>query len=257
MLPFLDRGPSRDPRRRLPVLLLTCAGLAGAVGLGGLSVVKDQGDASYQRHRVQVEKEAVLARTLAARGVLPEGGLAVFRNDPAFAVRELFREQCANCHAMTRHGGGEGPDLGDYNSRAWIRAFLDDPQSPLYMGAAKKPAKGGMKPVQLPPDEMAALTEFVYAQSSPPDADATLARKGEGLFSQRNCDSCHEIEPGRDSDAPNLYRRGTLEHVSRIIETASHPELYGERSKMPRFAGKLTPEQITALATFVREQRKH
>jgi ubiquinol-cytochrome c reductase cytochrome b subunit len=255
MLPFLDRGPSRDPRRRVPVLLLSCAGLAGAVGLGGYSVAKDQGDASYQRHRAEVDKQTKLARELAARGVLPEGGTAVFRNDPAFAVRELFREECANCHAMTRQGGGEGPDLGDYNSRAWIRAFLQDPQSPLYMGAAKKPVKGGMKPVTVPPDELAALTEFVYAQSGPGDADATLARKGEALYSQRNCDSCHEIEPGRDSDAPNLYRRGSLEYVSRIIETASRPELYGERSKMPRFGGKLTKDQITALATFVRGSR--
>ena len=41
----------------------------------------------------------------------------------------------------------------------------------------------------------------------------------------------------------------------RIIETASRPELYGERSKMPRFAGKLTKEQIEALAKFVRGLR--
>jgi ubiquinol-cytochrome c reductase cytochrome b subunit len=257
MLPFIDRGQSRDPRRRLPVLVVTCLGLGGAIALGGYSVAKDRGDASYQRHRAEVEKEAVLARSLAVRGVLPEGGTAVFRNDPAYAVRELFREQCGNCHTLTRQGGGEGPDLGDYNSRAWIRAFLEDPQSPLYMGAAKKPAKGGMKPVKLPAPELAALTEFIYAQSGPSDADSALAKQGEALYSQRNCDSCHEIEPGRDSDAPNLYRRGTLEHVARIIETASRPELYGERSKMPRFAGKLTKEQIEELARYVRGQRKN
>jgi ubiquinol-cytochrome c reductase cytochrome b subunit len=256
MLPFLDRRVSRDPRRRLPVLGLTCAGLALAIGLGFYSVRKDGLDVSHQRHRAEVDKEAALARSLAARGVLPEGGLAVFRNDPAFAVRELFRDQCSSCHTLTRQGGGDGPDLGDYNSRAWIAAFLQDPQSPLYMGAAKKPAKGGMKPVKAAPQELAALTELVYAQSGARDVDVALARKGEALFPDKNCDTCHEIEPGKDSDAPNLYHRGRLEYVVEIIENASRPELYGERSKMPKFASKLSREQIETLARFVLSSRR-
>jgi ubiquinol-cytochrome c reductase cytochrome b subunit len=255
-LPFLDRGSSRDPRRRLPVLVVTCLGLAGVLFLGLSSVVKDARDPSYQRHRAQVDKDAARARSLAARGVLPEGGLAVYRNDPEFAVRELFREQCSNCHALTRQGGGDGPDLGDYNSRAWILAFLKDPQSPLYMGAAKKPAKGGMKPVKAPPDVLGALTEFIYAQSGAPDVDPALLARGQALYPQQNCDSCHEIEPGKDSDAPNLYRRGSLDHVVKIIEDPSRPELYGERSKMPKFGSKLTHEQIEGLALLVRGQRR-
>lgn len=254
-LPFIDRGPHRDPGRRLPVLGLTGLGLAGVLGLGLSSVMKDARDPGYQRHRAEVEKEAARARTLAAKGVLPEGGTAVFRNDPEFAVRELFREQCSNCHALTRQGGGDGPDLGDYNSRAWIRAFLEDPQSPLYMGAAKKPAKGGMKPVKAPPDVMAALTELVYAQSGAPDVDQALLRKGEALYPEQNCDSCHEMEPGKDADGPNLHRRGSLEQVIKIIEDASRPELYGERSKMPKFGHKLSREQIEGLAKLVRSQR--
>jgi len=255
-LPFLDRTSSRDPRRRLPVLVFTGLGLAGVLLLGVHSVLKDARDPSYQRHRAEVDKESIRARALAAKGVLPEGGLAVYRNDPEFAVRELFRDQCANCHALTRQGGGDGPDLGDYNSRAWLLAFLKDPQSPLYMGAAKKPAKGGMKPVKAPPDVMAALAELVYAQSGAPDVDVALVGKGQALYPEQNCDSCHEMEPGKDSDAPNLFRRGTLEYIIKIIEDASRPELYGERSKMPKFGHKLSREQIEGLARFVRSQRK-
>jgi ubiquinol-cytochrome c reductase cytochrome b subunit len=255
-IPFLDRRSSRDPRRRLPVLGLTFLGGIGVLGLGVSSVMKDARDPSYQRHRAEVDKAAARSRVLAARGVLPEGGMAVYRNDPEFAVRDLFREQCSNCHALTRQGGGEGPDLGDYNSRAWILGFLKDPQSPLYMGAAKKPAKGGMKPVKAPPDVLAALAELVYAQSGAPDVDQALLRKGQALYPEQNCDSCHELEPGKDSDAPNLFRRGSLEQVIRIIENGSRPDLYGERSKMPRFGSKLAREQIEGLAKLVRGQRK-
>jgi ubiquinol-cytochrome c reductase cytochrome b subunit len=255
-LPFLDRGSTRDPRGRLPVLVVTGLGLCGVIFLGISSVMKDARDPSYQRHRAEVEKDAARARALAATGVLPEGGTAVYRNDPEFAVRELFRDQCSNCHALTRQGGGDGPDLGDYNSRAWILAFLKDPQSPLYMGGAKKPAKGGMKPVKAPADVLAALTEFIYAQSGASDVDQALLRKGEALYPDQGCDSCHEIEPGKESDAPNLYRRGSLDYVTRIIENPSRPDLYGERSKMPKFATKLSHDQIEGLARLVRGQRR-
>jgi mono/diheme cytochrome c family protein len=65
--------------------------------------------------------------------------------------------------------------------------------------------------------------------------------KGQALYPEQNCDSCHEMEPGKDSDAPNLFRRGTLEYIVKIIEDASRPELYGERSKMPKFGQQAQP----------------
>jgi ubiquinol-cytochrome c reductase cytochrome b subunit len=258
-LPFLDRGRSRSPRQRLPLLLLVGGGCATVMALGVHSFRKDAADAGYRRHRAEVEKDAAFARSLAARGVLPEGGTAVYRNDPSFARRELFREHCAQCHGLDRRGkqsDGAGPDLGDYDSRAWLIAFLQDPQGPLYMGAAKKSPKGGMKPVQAPPEQLAALAEYVYAQSGASDVDLVRAKQGEALFSERNCDACHEIEPGKESDAPNLYRRGRLDYVVRIIENAAHASLYGDRSKMPHFAGKLAREQIEALASLVLAQRR-
>jgi ubiquinol-cytochrome c reductase cytochrome b subunit len=255
-LPFLDRGPSREPRTRWPLLSAVLAGLALASGLGAFSLLKDRHDQGYQRHRAQVRQQASLARALAVPGVPPEGGTAVYRNDPAFAARELYDEHCLSCHTLTRQGGGEGPDLGDYNSRAWLTGFLHDPQGPLYMGPAKKPAKGGMKPVQASPQEIAALVEFVHSQSGAPDVDTTLAKAGASLFSDKDCDSCHELAPGQAGDAPNLLHRGTLAYVVATIEDPSRPTLYGERSKMPKYAGKLTPAQIESLARLVLDQRK-
>ncbi len=254
-LPMLDRAPTRDPRRRAPLLALIALGLVATAGLGLYSVRKDARDPGYAKHRAAVAEEASRARALARKGVLPEGGLAVFRNDPAFAARELFREECASCHSLTGQGGGEGPDLGDYNSRAWILAFLRDPQAARFMGAAKKPGKG-MKPVEGTEEELRALTELVYAQTGAADVDAALVRRAESLFSEKNCDACHETDGTSEAKGPNLLARGTPEYVGRVIREAARPDLFGERSKMPRFAGKLAPEQIDALTTLVIGQRQ-
>jgi ubiquinol-cytochrome c reductase cytochrome b subunit len=181
--------------------------------------------------------------------VLPEGGLAVYRNDPAFEARELFRQECASCHSLAG-AAGDGPVLQDYNSRAWITAFLKDPQGPLYMGGAKKPGNG-MKPVKANDEELAALTEFVYGQSGAKDTNTELAKKGEALFPDKNCDACHELDGTTEAKGPNLLRRGTIEYVEKIIRESAVPELYGERAKMPKFSGKLTAVQIRLLAEFV------
>src|SRR4029453_8160113 len=63
-LPFVDRGSSRSPLRRWPLLAVMGAGLAGVLALGLVSVRKDARDPSYQRHRAAVEKEGAFARAL-------------------------------------------------------------------------------------------------------------------------------------------------------------------------------------------------
>ena len=93
---------------------------------------------------------------------MPADG-TVFRNDPLYHAREIWDERCAGCHGLVGTGGDKGPDLKDYNSRAWIRGFLPNPDGPLYMGPAK--IDKGMKPVDGAPEELAALTEYVYAET--------------------------------------------------------------------------------------------
>jgi ubiquinol-cytochrome c reductase cytochrome b subunit len=255
-LPFLDRGPARSPRQRPGVMMATVLGLVGTGVLSALSISKDMRDPEFQKHRAEIAKEAAWARQLARRGVLPEGGLAVFKNDPDYEVRALFKDECASCHPITGAGDAEGPDLDDYNSRAWILAFLRDPQGPRFMGGASKPEKGSMKPVQGTDEELAALTEFVYAFAELPDVDKALAEKGQALFEDKNCDSCHDIDGTSDARGPNLLGRGTLDYTKRLIEDASLPVFYGERAKMPKFTGKLSPAEIESLAKFVLSLKK-
>jgi ubiquinol-cytochrome c reductase cytochrome b subunit len=252
-LPFLDRAPSRDPRRRPAVMGGALAVLAGMLALSAVALRRDSHDPLFTRARAEGRERAETARRLARLGVPPEGGDAVFRNDPYFQAREIWDEKCAGCHSLGGRGGEKGPDLRGYNSRAWIRGFLENPAGPLYMGPAK--LQKGMKPVEGTADELAALTELVYAQTGAEDVDAGLAERGRALVPQKDCDSCHEFDGESESTGPNLAGRGRLEYVIDVLGDAGQPRLYGQRNKMPRFANKLSPDEIALVARFVLSQR--
>ena len=177
----------------------------------------------------------------------------VFRNDPMYRARAIWDERCAGCHGLAGAGGDKGPDLKNYNSREWIRGFLADPDGPLYMGPAK--IEKGMKPVGGAPEEIEALVEYVYAETGATDVDPSKAGRGRDLLSPSDCDTCHDFDGTGENDGPNLKCRGTQKWVAAVIADAGHPLLFGDRNKMPKFRGKLTPEEIDDVAKFVIAQK--
>jgi ubiquinol-cytochrome c reductase cytochrome b subunit len=253
-LPFIDRAPTREPRRRLAVLFGAVVGFGSVVMLGVLANRGDQASTSYHRQRIEAQEKAETARKLALQGVPAEGGVSVFRNDPFSRSRELWEEKCAGCHSLSGNGGDKGPDLADYNSREWILGFLKEPDGKRHMGPAK--LDKGMKPVEGSPEELKALAEFIYSQTGAADVDAALARQGEGLFPVKDCDSCHDLDGASENTGPNLRGRGTFEYVVDVITDAGQPRLFGRKNKMPRFAGKLSPQEIASLARLVLAQKK-
>jgi ubiquinol-cytochrome c reductase cytochrome b subunit len=252
-LPFLDRARSNRPADRPRVMIATLLSLVALGALSTITLAKDARDPAFIKARAEEKSRGENARKLALRGISAEGGLAVFRNDPLNHAREIWEERCAGCHALSGTGGDKGPDLKGYNSRAWIRGFLENPDGPLYMGPAK--LDKGMKPVQGTPEEIEALVEMIYAQTGASDADATRAAHGHELVPQKDCDSCHEIDAEGENTGPNLKGRGTLAWVTAVIGDASHGRLFGEKNKMPKFDGKLTPAEIDDLARFVVAQK--
>ena len=55
--------------------------------------------------------------------------------------------------------------------------------------------------------------------------------------------------------APTSEGRGTLAWVEAVISDAGQGRLFGEKNKMPKFAGKLTPAEIEDMARFVIAQK--
>ncbi len=184
----------------------------------------------------------------------PEGGLAVFRNDPLNHAREIWDERCGGCHGLAGAGGDKGPDLKGYNSRAWIRGFLENPEGPLYMGPAK--LENGMKKIDMTAEERDALTEFVYMQTGALDVDqAKRRRAARSCCRRRTATAATTSTATSENTGPNLKGRGTLGWTKAVIAEPGHPLLFGEKNKMPKFKDKLTEQEIEDLARFVLLQK--
>jgi len=246
-LPFLDRGATNRPRDRRRVLTAAGLGLLALAVLGVTALAKDARNPVYAKARAEEKIRGETARRLALKGVPADGN--VFRNDPAFHAREIWDERCAGCHNLAGAGGEKGPDLKAYNSRAWIRGFLTNPDGPLHMGPAK--IDKGMRAVDGTPEEIDALVEFVYAETGAADADAARAGRGRDLLSPKDCDTCHDLDGEGENDGPNLKGRGTAKWVAAVIADAGHPLLFGDRNKMPKQRNKLTPDEIDEMTKFV------
>jgi mono/diheme cytochrome c family protein len=175
------------------------------------------------------------------------------RPSPVSHARAIWEQRCSSCHSLVGAGGEKGPDFEDYDSRAWIRSFLRDPEGPLHMGPAK--IDRAMKPVHGSPEELEALVEMTYAETGASDADAARAARGRELVAQKDCDTCHEFDGEGENAGPNLKARGTLAWVEAVISDAGQGRLFGEKNTMPKFAGKLTPAEIEDMARFVIAQK--
>lgn len=258
-LPLLDRAPTRAVRGRGKVLSLTGLIMAGVVALTALAMAEDAQNQTYQEGLEVAHAEANRARELARDGVLPEGGDAVWRNDPAYVTRALFDEHCSVCHAIDGVGGQEAPDLGGFSTRAWLVGGIRTPRDVRYFGGTK--GHGDMEAYDeaaLPQEQLDAVIEYLVRLRGEPEVlawDDALADKGARLWEDTlECSGCHEVEKGAGGGAPNFAGRGTQAWIDRVIRNSGGPDLYEGDAQMPRFEGKLSDAEIAQLAAFVHGQ---
>jgi ubiquinol-cytochrome c reductase cytochrome b subunit len=255
-LPFIDRSKSRLARTRVPVLAGVATLMAGVTVLTALAMVEDGKNETFQHGLEQAHAEATKARALAKEGVSPVGGTAVFDNDPEQKARNLFREHCGGCHTIEGKGSEDAPVLDGFASRTWIAGVIRDPRHKQFFGATKHNTMEPLKPEDASDEDLKGLVEYVVSLSGTGEAtDAALVAKGKELWDKKlECSSCHEIEAGKDSTGPTLAGRGTAQWVARVIGDSAQKDLFGDTAEMPKFAGKLAPPEIEALAKFVAER---
>jgi ubiquinol-cytochrome c reductase cytochrome b subunit len=251
ILPFIDRGPDRSPWRRLPKLVPLALLGAGAAALTFIALAADAGDAALQKRLVAADELAHKARGLALLGVPPGGGTAVYENEPHHRARLTFAERCAGCHLGKER---KGPELAPgYNSRAWLSAYLVDPDGSRFFGVTKKIHK--MKPTKYTGDDLDAVVEMLYAETGAPDARPDLVAKGQALFDNGPCSDCHSRDAGAAGDeGPNLFHRGTVDYLTEFIRDPK--TVFGDKNEMPVFGTKLKPDEIAALAAYVASLRE-
>jgi ubiquinol-cytochrome c reductase cytochrome b subunit len=257
-LPWIDRAQSRKPRERMPVLTVIGLGMAGVVALSVLSIAKDASDEEHAEAVEAAHADAQEARKWAMQGVLPEGGEAVYKNDPEYQKKALFEEHCGTCHEISSGGGDEAPSLVDYSSRAWLTALIRNPQDPRFFGGTSHDSMDPYPVDELPEDQLVATVEYLVQLMGDEriPVDEALAKKGAKLFEDElDCSNCHEVEAGESADGPTLYGHGSAAWVARVIRDPSKEDLFGEESTMPKFESKLTDEEIDMLAQLVADQR--
>jgi ubiquinol-cytochrome c reductase cytochrome b subunit len=251
-LPFFDRGPSRDPRKRIVPLALIALGFVGAGVLTVLSFRQDAQDPALIERQAKAEQRAALARSLAREhGVPAAGGTAVFTTAPFYRARTLWAKHCAGCHDATADKR-KGPVIGPgYNDRRWIREMLIEPSGDARFGRTKLAATdAAMPPVERAGAELDALVELVYAETGAPDVDAAKVSAALPLF-EEDCSGCHTRTAGEVSEsAPALHGRGTAEYLGALIAAPDAPRFFAVGNEMPAIP-ELDAGDREALAAYL------
>jgi ubiquinol-cytochrome c reductase cytochrome b subunit len=256
-LPLVDRGPSRNPRRRLPYLG-ALAGLLAVIGaLTVASLVVDARDSELAERDAAAVKRAALARKLAREnGVPASGGADVFWTSPMARARALFESRCKNCHdaeSMER----KGPIiLTGHGNRAWLKAFIKNPSGNAFWGLTKlAKTDAAMKSFQdMPPGDLDDIVELIYGESGASDVDEAKRKRGMAVF-ETACSDCHAREEGTPgSSGPGLAGVGSRDYYRSFIsnpKSALHMGHEPDHSQMPRFDKELTLAERDALAEYL------
>ena len=219
LLPWLDRGASRDPRRRPVVIGGFAIGLVGVVGLTVLGW-RDRPQAANPGHAWTLREIGgqVLAQSSGCAGCHAGDGIA----DPLQAV------------ASTR-----GPE--------WLGGHLEDPQM-IAPGLRKPPAAPGER-------EAAALVAYVQklSRSSYPGFDAQTETAA-SVYA-RFCVGCHVIDGDGGKDGPELSEIGAKRDLTFLRGLIADPEAVNPDAEMPAFRSRLSDAELNAIAAYLAARR--
>ncbi|MCP4443859.1 MAG: hypothetical protein GY811_00755 [Myxococcales bacterium] len=249
-LPFVDRGPSKSPRKRLPYLAVLAMGFGVAAALTAISYSEDRNSEEFQSAKAKAHARSQKARMLAKTyGVPPAGGAAVFTQEPGYLGKKLFKRDCAGCHAGPVNDR-KGPEIiAGFNNRQYISDLLRNPAANRFFGPTKLDE---MEPVTIKGEDFAALVELVYAQTGADDANSALVLKGQELFDDGDCSDCHSIDWETEEDiGPNLGMRGNPAMLREFILDPDHLRWFGEKNEMPSGKGEYNDAELDELVDYL------
>lgn len=213
-----------------------------------------------QRDEVMANVRALQAARASKEHALAKATLKQIQSDPnllQFAMAEgrtAFGDNCAPCHGSGGQGAHGYPNLND---DVWLwGGKLDDIQDTITVGV--RSSAGDTRQSQMPafgrdgilkPEQVDDLTEFVVRLSGR-SADAAAVRRATALFAD-NCAQCHGAQGRGDRKfgAPNLADNEWLYGSER--KDIRDQIWNGHGGVMPTWGGRLSPEEIKALAVYV------
>jgi ubiquinol-cytochrome c reductase cytochrome b subunit len=215
LLPWIDRGPDRDPRRRPLVLGGTIAGLVTLVSLTTAAWRDRPERPAPDEWTVREVAGAALAESKACARCHTEGRIA----DPLAVI------------AVTR-------------PVPWLQTHFADPEI----------IAPGIRPLPPSHErEGAALIAYVRRGGVPPQWSAE-ARDASVVFA-RHCIGCHTIDGDGGTDGPDLSRAGRKHGFDWLRSWIARPEAVKSDAEMPAFDEKLSPNELDRVARFLAARR--
>ena len=217
-LPWLDRSPAREPRRR-PIVM-------GAVFIATVAVV-----------------------ALTALG---------WRDRPAataetgWSLREIGGAQiaaaanCARCHNDT--GVADPLDaVAVSRGSEWITGHVADPE--MIAPGLREP------PVAMREREAAAIVAYVHQLSRAPYPGFPKELETSATIFARYCVGCHKIDGDGGTDGPDLSRAGEKHDAAELRRWIADPESVDPDAEMPSFERRLTAAELDTIAAYLAARR--
>jgi ubiquinol-cytochrome c reductase cytochrome b subunit len=222
LLPWIDRGPERDPRRRRVVMTLVTAGMAAVVALTTLG---------WRDRPISAAADVWSLREIGGRTIAGYSGCTKCHNDMGFAdpLESL---------ALSR-----GPE--------WVSGHVTDPEM-IAPGLRQPPAARSER-------EVAAILAYVRRISRAPYPGFPAQTEVAAAVWARYCVGCHMIDGDGGKDGPDLSRAGIKDgkpqDVATIRTWIEDPEAINPLADMPSFGNRLTPEQLDAISTYLASRK--
>ena len=215
LLPWLDRAPERDPRRRPVVMGLTALVLAAVTGL-----------------------------TILGWRDMPESTAAAGQ----WTLREIGGRQfvanagCARCHD---DGGMADPidQLPASRAPEWIAGHIADPE--MIAPGLREP------PGTLSEREAAAIVAYVSRAARSPYPGFDRQTEIAAAVYARLCIGCHVVGGEGGHDGPALTRIGAKLPEPAIRQYIADPEAVNPDAEMPAFGRRLSTAELEAISRFL------
>ncbi|HKH74066.1 MAG TPA: cytochrome b N-terminal domain-containing protein [Vicinamibacterales bacterium] len=219
LLPWIDRGPERDPRRRPAIIALV---IAGVIGIGTLTTL------GWRDRPAQAGDAAAWTLREIGGRVLAQGA------------------GCGRCH------GAEGitdPLENTASSRGveWAAGHIEDPE--MIAAGLRQP------PVARREREVAAIVAYVHRLSRQPYPGFPQPTETAASVFARFCIGCHTIDGEGGKDGPDLSNIGEKRDAAYLQRLIADPEAVNPKAEMPSFETRLSAAELDAIATYLASRK--